>query len=244
MTTTPEAVRSLLLVQGPWSAHVCRLAAPRAARTHFADVPPVVFTIGYSTRTVQDFIDLLKAHGIERLVDIRRVPRSRHNRPFNRRLLRHSLEAAGIAYVNMAGLGGFRRSNAKSSNGAWRKASFRDYADHMQADEFTENLASLVELSASQRIALMCAEAVSWRCHRSLIADALVLRGIRVMEILKVTQTPVHGLTAFARVDDAAITGLPKESLQVGDQSHSSKPVWARSGELTGELQRVDAQAD
>lgn len=225
MITTPEADLPSRPAESPPAAHVNLLAGPRAVHTRHVGVPPVVFTIGYSKRTVPEFIDLLKAHGIERLVDIRRVPRSRHNKQFNRRLLRLSLEAAGITYAHVAGLGGFRRSNAKSPNGAWRNASLREYADYMQTGEFAEPLASLVVRSASQRIALMCAEAMPWRCHRSLISDALILRGIHVEEILDMTRTQPRGLTSFARLDGAATTCPPQDSLQVGEQLRSSEAV-------------------
>lgn len=167
---------------------------------------PVVFTVGHSTRSLQKFIELLKAHGVTSLIDVRTVPRSRHNPQFNRETLPHELEAVGIGYAHEAGLGGFRRSSAESPNPGWRNASFRGFADYMQTDEFAENLASLIEQSASQCVALMCAEAVPWRCHRSLIADALVVHGIRVEEIINTTRTRVHALTSFALVDGTAIT--------------------------------------
>ena len=174
---------------------------------------PVVFTIGHSTRTLQEFIELLKVHGVTSLIDVRTVPRSRHNPQFNRETLPHGLEAVGIGYTHTAGLGGFRRSSADSPNLGWKNVSFRGFADYMQTDEFAENLASLIERSASQCEALMCAEAVPWRCHRSLIADALVARGIRVEDIINATRTRVHELTSFARVDGTAITYPLQESL-------------------------------
>ena len=172
----------------------------------------VVFTIGHSTRELRQFIELLTAHGVTSLIDVRTVPRSRHNPQFNRETLPGALEAAGISYAHMAGLGGFRRSNAESPNKAWRNASFRGYADYMQTDEFAENLEVLIERAASQRVALMCAEAVPWRCHRSLIADALLVRGIRVEEISSSTSTQPQSLTSFARVNGTEITYPPEQT--------------------------------
>lgn len=168
--------------------------------------PPVVLTVGHSTRPVKEFIALLKAHAVASLIDVRTVPRSRHNPQFNRDELQAALEAAGIGYVHAAGLGGFRRTHPESVNRGWRNASFRGFADYMQTAEFAENLAGLIERSAHERIALMCAEAVPWRCHRSLIADALVVHGIRVEEIISGTRHQVHVLTPFAKLDGMTIT--------------------------------------
>lgn len=170
----------------------------------------VVFTIGHSTRTLQEFIELLKAHGVTTLIDVRTIPRSRRNPQFNRETLPHALEAEGIGYAHVAGLGGFRRAGPDSPNQGWRNASFRGYADYMQTGEFAENLAGLIERAASQRVALMCAEAVPWRCHRSLIADALLVHGIRVEEIVSATRTQARALTPFARVDGATVTYPPQ----------------------------------
>ena len=167
---------------------------------------PVVLTVGHSTRPLADFIALLVAHSVTRLIDVRTVPRSRHNPQFNRDTLPVPLEVAGIRYTHVAGLGGFRHTHPGSLNMGWRNDSFRGFADYMQTPEFAENLASLIGQAPRERIALMCAEAVPWRCHRSLIADALVARGIRAEEIISATRLQVHTLTPFARVDGVVLT--------------------------------------
>jgi len=167
---------------------------------------PVAFTIGHSTRAVQDFIALLSAHSIELVVDVRTVPRSRRNPQFNRETLPASLEAAGIRYEHVAALGGFRRPGPHSPNAGWRNASFRGYADYRQTAAFGAAIASLAEQAYRQRLAVMCAEAVPWRCHRSLIADALVARGIPVEEIISTTRTQSHAMTSFSRVDGTTVT--------------------------------------
>jgi uncharacterized protein (DUF488 family) len=176
------------------------------------DARPVVLTVGHSTRPLAEFIALLAAHSVTRLIDVRTVPRSRHNPQFNRETFPAALEVAGISYAHAAGLGGFRRASPESPNRGWRNASFRGYADYMQTPEFARNLAGLMEQAKEERVARMCAEAVPWRCHRSLIADALVVHGIRVEEIISATRRQVHGLTPFARVDGTAITYPPQES--------------------------------
>ena len=174
------------------------------------DSQPVVLTVGHSTRPLEEFIALLTAHSVSRLIDVRTVPRSRHNPQFNRDTLPAALEAAGIRYAHVAGLGGFRHTHAGSLNMGWRNVSFRGFADYMQTPEFAENLTGLIEQAEHERIALMCAEAVPWRCHRSLIADALVVHGIRAEEIISVTRLQAHTLTPFASVDGMVITYPPE----------------------------------
>jgi uncharacterized protein (DUF488 family) len=169
-------------------------------------MPPVLYTVGHSTRTADAFIALLEAHAITSLADVRTVPRSRHNPQFNGETLAASLAARGIGYVHLPGLGGFRRASADSPNAGWRNVSFRGYADYMQTPAFADSLANLLALAAEETVAVMCAEAVPWRCHRSLIADALVERGIRSEEIVSETKTTAQELTPFARVDGTAIT--------------------------------------
>lgn len=188
-------------------------AMPKKATRTATHASPVVYTVGHSTRSLEEFIALLKAHSVASLIDVRTVPRSRHNPQFNRDELQDELEAAGIGYVHVAGLGGFRRTHPGSVNTGWRNASFRGFADYMQTTEFAENLAALIDRAAHEQIALMCAEAVPWRCHRSLIADALVVRGIRVEEIVSVTRRQVHTLTPFARVSGTAVTYPLQETL-------------------------------
>ncbi len=159
-----------------------------------------VLTIGHSTRDIDEFIALLAGHGVTLLVDVRTVPRSRHNPQFNAESLPASLAAAGIGYAHASGLGGFRHTLADSPNTGWRNLSFRGYADYMQSAEFEQELIGLIELAQRERIALMCAEAVPWRCHRSLIADALVAHGVAACEIAGPARLQPHKLTPFARV--------------------------------------------
>ncbi len=165
-----------------------------------------IFTIGHSTRPLEEFIHLLKSHGIQRVVDVRTVPRSRYNPQYDIASLPASLEEAHIHYSHLAGLGGLRRPRPDSVNSGWRNRSFRGYADHMQTAEFTSSLERCIELAGAERVVLMCAEAVPWRCHRSLIADALLARGIDVLEIASDARVRHHTLTPFARVDGLEIT--------------------------------------
>lgn len=171
-----------------------------------ATKPELVMTIGHSTRTLEAFLDLLRAHAVTCVADVRTVPRSRHNPQFNRETLPDALRAAGIAYEHLPGLGGLRHTRADSPNKGWRNPSFRGFADYMQTEEFEEALAALVARASHDRVALMCAEAVPWRCHRSLIADALTVRGIRVEHILNGAQTQPHTLTPWAHVRRKQIT--------------------------------------
>lgn len=170
---------------------------------------PIVLTIGHSNRSLSDFIDLLKAHAVTCLVDIRTVPRSRHNPQYNLDTLPASLKAVGIDHAHMAGLGGLRHARADSPNKGWRTPGFQGYADYMQSAEFEKALQVLVELAKSQRVAVMCAEALPWRCHRSLLSDALSVRGIAVEHITSKTRRQPHSLTPFARVDGTRITYPP-----------------------------------
>ena len=164
-----------------------------------------LFTVGHSTRSVEEFIALLQAHSIEVVVDVRTVPRSRRNPQFNRETLPRSLQAADIGYEHVAALGGFRRPGALSVNTGWRNSSFRGYADYMQTAAFAAAIENLAERAKSQCLAVMCAEAVPWRCHRSLIADALLVRGVLVEEIISATRTQAHAMTSFARVEGTTI---------------------------------------
>ena len=165
-----------------------------------------VSTIGHSNRSIEEFVELLKRNHIACVLDIRTVPKSRHNPQFGQDRLPASLAAAGIEYRYLAGLGGLRKPRPDSPNGGWRNTSFRGYADYMQTEEFARNVDTVIELAQDRRCALMCAEAVPWRCHRSLVADALLVRGIPVEEIIG-PQTPrPHKLTPFAHVDGLHIT--------------------------------------
>ncbi len=165
-----------------------------------------VFTIGHSTRPIDDFIHLLKAHGVQRVIDVRTLPRSRFNPHFDITRLPALLRAAHIHYTHLAGLGGLRRPLRDSPNAGWRNKSFRGYADYMQSAAFTRSLERCLELASVERVALMCAEAVPWRCHRSLIADAVVARGLDALEIASESRVRPHTLTPFAKVDGTMIT--------------------------------------
>jgi len=167
---------------------------------------PLMLTIGHSTRTLAEFIRLLRVHGVSRVVDVRTVPRSRHNPQFNKTSLPRLLKRAGLGYVHMPGLGGLRHAKCDSINMGWRNSSFRGYADYMQTPEFARSLKELIALADQERSALMCAEAVPWRCHRSLIADALLVHGIQTEDIMSPSCRTVHTLTPFAKVCGGTIT--------------------------------------
>jgi uncharacterized protein (DUF488 family) len=176
-----------------------------------------IHTVGHSTRSIQEFLALLQAHAIGQLVDVRKMPSSRRNPQFSTEALAGSLSSAGIVYKHMPELGGLRRAQRDSINTAWRNASFRGYADYMRTPEFQAALQTLIELSAARPTVIMCAEAVPWRCHRSLIGDALVARGIRVLDIMSPTKAEPHALTAFARVNGTEVTypGKDQENLSL-----------------------------
>lgn len=178
-----------------------------------------IYTIGHSTRPIEEFIALLQQHAITQLVDIRTIPKSRHNPQYGQDELPQSLEAVGISYVYMKGLGGLRPAVKDSINDAWRNASFRNYADYMQTPEFAQALDQLIRLAGEQITAIMCAEAVPWRCHRSLVSDALLVRGIESCEIISATSARPHTLTPFAVVQGTTIT-YPKSALK--DESTTS----------------------
>ena len=148
-----------------------------------------VMSIGHSTRAIGDFVGLLKANQVDLLVDVRTVPKSRHNPQFNKDRLPEALGRAGIEYLHMAALGGLRRARKNSSNTGWKNASFRGYADYMQTPEFEAALEDLLVRADGRRVALMCAEAVPWRCHRSLIGDALLAHGITLAHILSLEES-------------------------------------------------------
>ena len=159
-----------------------------------------VLTIGHSTLALENFINLLKANNVAKVVDIRTIPRSRHNPQFNKATLPISLNLVGIGYLHMRGLGGLRHPVKDSLNSGWQNASFRGFADYMQTVEFRENIQELIELAKKEQIILMCAEAVPWRCHRSLIADALLIRGVKVEHVLGTTHRRPHIITPWAKV--------------------------------------------
>ena len=174
-------------------------------------LPARIFTIGHSNRPLEDFLSLLQGHGVTLLVDVRTVPRSRHNPQFNASAIEESLRSAGVEYLAAPGLGGWRRDTADSPNTGWRNASFRAYADYMLTPEFETHLQEMLQQVGGRQAALMCAEAVPWRCHRSLIADALVVRGVAVEHIISAAKTQPHVLHAWAHVDGTRITYPPQE---------------------------------
>ena len=164
-----------------------------------------MWTIGHSTRSLETLVALLRAHGIERVADVRRFPRSRRQPHVNTDALARDLPAAGLAYRHLPGLGGFRRARADSRNTGWRNPSFRGYADYMETEEFAAHFAALLDEARLGPTAIMCAEAVPWRCHRSLISDALLARGVEVRHILGPEPAELHALTAGARVEGARV---------------------------------------
>jgi uncharacterized protein (DUF488 family) len=177
------------------------------------DWPPhAIFTIGHSTLELEKFIALLEAYGIECLADIRTVPRSRHNPQFNGDTLAQALRERKIDYVPLPALGGLRRARKDSPNAGWRNANFRGYADHMQTQEFAHGLDELLSLSRARRTAIMCAEAVPWRCHRSLVADALNARSVPAIDILSATSHRDHEMTPFAHVEGTSVTYPPEQA--------------------------------
>ncbi|MCW4004216.1 MAG: DUF488 domain-containing protein [Candidatus Bathyarchaeota archaeon] len=166
----------------------------------------VVYTVGHSTRTLDEFIELLQAYAVALVVDVRTVPRSRHNPQFNKETLPATLKPFGIRYIHMPEIGGLRRPKPDSVNLAWKNSSFRGYADYMQTKEFTDNLLKIIALARENRLALMCAEALPWRCHRNLISDALVVRHVKVEHIIGKDSTINHELNEMAHVEGTKIT--------------------------------------
>jgi uncharacterized protein (DUF488 family) len=171
-----------------------------------------IFTLGHSTLSIERFIALLQTYGIERLVDIRAISRSHHNPQFNEDTLTTSLKAQHLKYLHVQALGGLRHPRKDSPNTGWRNKSFRGYADYMQTATFRDALETLIHMSRQKRVAIMCAEAVPWRCHRSLVADALNVRGIPVVEILSDSSYRMHKLTPFAKVEGTQITYPPEQA--------------------------------
>ena len=165
----------------------------------------MLFTVGHSNRSLADFLAILKAHGIDRILDVRRYPVSRKWPHFDAKPLADALAEAGVAYTGMPELGGRRKPRPDSRHRAWREEAFRGYADFTETAEFEAGLARVLDLAADSRPALMCAEAVPWRCHRSLIADALVARGVEVVDVLAEKSSRPHALSKFGRVEDGRV---------------------------------------
>lgn len=171
-----------------------------------------VLAIGHSTRPIAELLELLAAAGAVTLADVRTIPRSRANPQFDGKALARALRGAGIGYAHLPALGGLRRPRRDSPNGAWRNASFRGYADHMQTPEFEEGLCQLRALARDGPVAVMCAEAVPWRCHRSLLADSLHAHGVVVEHIVGRGRTRPHRVTPFARIAGRRVTYPPPPS--------------------------------
>jgi len=166
---------------------------------------PVIFTIGHSTHPIDEFVGLLKAHGIQAVADVRTIPKSRHNPQYNEVDLKESLRKASIRYRHVPKLGGRRRTTKDSINLGWRNASFRGYADYMAAPEFEAGLEELLKIARTKNTAVMCAEALPWRCHRSLIADALIKKGWLVRDIMSRSSATKHRLTPFLKVREGRL---------------------------------------
>ena len=171
-----------------------------------------IFTLGHSTLPIERFMTVLQTYGIERLADIRTIPRSRHNPQFNGTTLANSLRAQHLDYVHLRALGGLRHARKDSPNTGWRNESFRGFADYMQTEEIENALEVLIRMGKEKRVAIMCAEAVPWRCHRSLVADALSVRDVPVVEIISESSYRMHPLTPFARVEGVRITYPPDQA--------------------------------
>lgn len=172
-----------------------------------------IYTIGHSTRPIYEFIDLLNLYSINQLVDVRTIPKSRHNPQFGQDNLKRSLKSASIDYVHLEKLGGLRPASKNSVSDAWHNASFRNYADYMQTTDFAEGIDELIDLATDKVTAIMCAEALPWRCHRSLISDALLARHQPVCEIISVNNIREHSFTSFAVVNGTSVT-YPKSALK------------------------------
>lgn len=161
---------------------------------------PTLYTIGHSNRTLERFVDLLNAHGVKKIVDVRTIPKSHHNPQFNQDEIRKSLKSAKIRYEHLKALGGLRHTRKDSINLGWKNASFRGFADYMQTKEFERGLVRLKRIAHEQTTAIMCAEAVPWRCHRSLIADALTVQKWQILHIQSRKTAHPHDLTPFLRI--------------------------------------------
>ncbi len=185
---------------------------------HRRDNTRTIYSIGHSTLPLETFIERLKAFGVQRIVDVRTIPRSRHNPQFDYKTLPEALRKRGIGYIHLKGLGGLRHAAPDSVNLGWHNLSFRGYADYMQTEDFRRNLERLIRMAGQKTVALMCAEAVPFRCHRSLIADALTVRGLDVRHIASRRSANLHKLTPWIRVKGETIT-YPEPATAAEDSS-------------------------
>jgi len=195
-----------------------------------------IYTIGHSTRSFDELVEALRSFGVRVLVDIRTVPRSRHVPQFNVENLRRTLPNRRIRYRHMKALGGLRKPRADSTNTAWRNTGFRGFADYMETPQFADALAALRALARDAGpIAIMCAEAVPWRCHRSLVADALIARGDEVVDIMTPGKGNVHKLTPWARVEAKRVTypgPPPPPAKGAGRRTRASRGAGGAQGDL------------
>jgi len=178
-----------------------------------------LYTIGHSTRSLGELVEALHSFEVRELVDVRTVPRSRHTPQFNAESLGQTLPERGVGYRHLAALGGLRHSRKDSINTGWRNASFRGYADYMQSEEFAVGIEELLSIGSGATTAIMCAEAVPWRCHRSMIGDALLVRGVDVWDIFDGSHARPEKLTSFARVDGTRITYPDPGALDIPEAS-------------------------
>ena len=183
------------------TANAPHCSTPRRLRAGSTYTPVTIWTIGHSTRSIEELLAVLNVHGIETIVDVRRFPGSRRLPQFGSAALESALAEHGVEYRWIGALGGRRQPDPVSPNDGWRNDAFRGYADHMDSAEFAGGLARLLEIAAARPTAIMCAEAVPWRCHRSLIGDALLVRNVGVLDIMTEKSAKPHTLTSFARVE-------------------------------------------
>ena len=201
---------------------MCPASPPRRCPLFGASIKGVashtLFTIGHSTHSEEEFIALLRAHGVTQVVDVRSIPKSRHCPQFNTEAMPEWLGQAGISYAHLKALGGRRYSRKGSPHTGWRNASFRGYADYMGTADFAAGLETLTAMARERPTAIMCAEAVPWRCHRSMIADAMIVRGWDVREIMSAAPARLHKLTPFLTVVEGRLTyPAPEEGLQTNE---------------------------
>ncbi|HEX8521044.1 MAG TPA: DUF488 domain-containing protein [Tepidisphaeraceae bacterium] len=185
-----------------------------------------LWTVGHSTRSAEQFAELLKAHGVLRVADVRTTPGSRKFPHFGAAEMAKWVPAAGIAYEPFKELGGRRRARKDSINLGWRNESFRGYADYMQTPEFADGIERLIEVARQKPTVIMCAEAVPWRCHRSLIGDAMLVRGWTVMDIMSVTSAKAHALTTFAKVEGIKIVYPGEQTLFDSGPTSTEPEPW------------------
>ena len=190
--------------------------------------PLRIFTVGHSTRPFDEFVRILRAHGVEAVADVRLIPQSRKFPHFGSAFLAANLPGHGIAYLPFIQLGGRRKALANSPNTGWRNESFRGYADFMQTEAFRRAIEELMTAARERRTTTLCAEAVPWRCHRSLISDALLIRGCEVLDIMTAKKVTPHKLTRFARVDGTRITYPASDD---GDPSLFTMEAMCRRGD-------------